>query len=182
MITWLYIWNSTYIWKRLQAPTSVIPILVHMKVNVTNKTEATPAAAHIPMVVELVILVSKLILLITSTNIKVINNTLNVQLTIKGSSTNCAFKEQLYIIMHIVVSGLFWFRRDATPASSDCRSNSLGVRQSLRWIPDAQMTAHKSNGNSFASNGRQDGSAWTGVARGSWLQVDLGEFYANTCT
>lgn len=93
MITWLYIWKSTYIWKRLQAPTSVIPILVHMKVNVTNKTEATPAAAHIPMVVELVILVSKLILLITSTNIKVINNTLNVQLTIKGSSTNCAFKE-----------------------------------------------------------------------------------------
>lgn len=56
----------------------------------------------------------------------------------------------------------------------DCRSNSLGVRQSLRWIPDAQMTAHKSSGNSFASNGRQDGSVWRGVDRSSWLQVDLG--------
>lgn len=61
-------------------------------------------------------------------------------------------------------------------ATLDCRSNSLGVRQSLRWIPDAQMTAHKSSGNSFASNGRQDGSVWRGVDRSSWLQVDLGEF------
>lgn len=35
-------------------PTSVIPILAHMKVNATNKTEATPVAAHIPMAAELV--------------------------------------------------------------------------------------------------------------------------------
>ncbi|XP_048769036.1 uncharacterized protein LOC125675432 [Ostrea edulis] len=57
----------------------------------------------------------------------------------------------------------------------DCRSNSLGVIQSKRWIPDAQMTAHKSNGNSYAYNGRQNyGGYWTGVDKSSWLQVDLG--------
>lgn len=45
-------------------PTSAIPIPAHMKVSVTKKTEATPAAAHIPMVEELVISVSKPIILI----------------------------------------------------------------------------------------------------------------------
>ena len=57
---------------------------------------------------------------------------------------------------------------------SDCRSNSLGVRNDLRWIPDAQMTAYKSNGNSFASSGRLSGGGWRGVDASSWLQVDLG--------
>ncbi|XP_078322500.1 uncharacterized protein LOC111105264 [Crassostrea virginica] len=56
----------------------------------------------------------------------------------------------------------------------DCRSNSLGVRIDRRWIPDAQMTAYKSNGNSFASAGRLSSSAWRGVDASSWLQVDLG--------
>lgn len=52
-------------------PTSAIPIPAHMKVNVTKKTEVTPAAAHIPMVGELVISVSKPIILIITIYIRV---------------------------------------------------------------------------------------------------------------
>lgn len=37
------------------------------------------------------------------------------------------------------------------------------------------MTAHKSNGNSYAYSGRRDGGSWHGVDRDSWLQVDLGK-------
>ncbi|XP_062572712.1 uncharacterized protein LOC134234666 [Saccostrea cucullata] len=57
----------------------------------------------------------------------------------------------------------------------DCRSNSLGIRQSQRWIPDAQMTAHRSHSTELAYNGRLNGgSTWLGKDRNSWLQVDLG--------
>ncbi|XP_061177017.1 uncharacterized protein LOC133185733 [Saccostrea echinata] len=57
----------------------------------------------------------------------------------------------------------------------DCRSNSLGVRQSKRWIPDAQMTAYKTQSSEYAYHGRQDyGGYWRGKDGTSWLQVDLG--------
>lgn len=51
--------------------TSAIPTPAHMKVNVTKKTEVTPADAHIPMVGELVISVSKPIILIIKIYIQV---------------------------------------------------------------------------------------------------------------
>lgn len=51
--------------------TSAIPTPAHMKVNVTKKTEVTPAGAHIPMVGELVISVSKPIILIIKIYIQV---------------------------------------------------------------------------------------------------------------
>lgn len=51
--------------------TSAIPTPAHMKVNVTKKTEVTLAGAHIPMVGELVISVSKPIILIIKIYIQV---------------------------------------------------------------------------------------------------------------
>lgn len=51
--------------------TSAIPTPAHMKVNVTKKTEATHAGAHILMVGELVISVSKPIILIIKIYIQV---------------------------------------------------------------------------------------------------------------
>lgn len=51
--------------------TSAIPTPAHMKVNVTKKTEVTPVGAHIPMVGELVISVSKPIILIIKIYIQV---------------------------------------------------------------------------------------------------------------
>lgn len=65
-----YIW-TTFFLPYLQVLTSAIPTPAHMKVNVTKKTEVTPAGAHIPMVGELVISVSKPIILIIKIYIQV---------------------------------------------------------------------------------------------------------------
>lgn len=57
-----------------------------------------------------------------------------------------------------------------------CDSNPFGVDNAKKTIPDAQMSAHYTFSNHFASNGRlhsRDG--WIGESTSSWLQVDLGE-------
>jgi len=57
----------------------------------------------------------------------------------------------------------------------DCASNSLGVKNSLKYVPDAAMTGYNLYTSTVAHDGRLDGSGmWRGVDSSSYLQVDLG--------
>ena len=58
---------------------------------------------------------------------------------------------------------------------TDCRSNPLGISQSLKYVKDAQMTAYKSYSTYYASNARLGGSSyWTGRNKDAYLQIDFG--------
>ncbi|XP_060563346.1 lactadherin-like [Ruditapes philippinarum] len=57
-----------------------------------------------------------------------------------------------------------------------CDVNALGVSNSLKTIPDAQISGHLTFGSNNPWDGRLGSSTgWVGNDSNSWLQVDLGE-------
>ena len=57
----------------------------------------------------------------------------------------------------------------------DCRTNPLGIQQSLKYVTDSQMTAYNSYTASAAWSARIGGSSyWYGRGYDSYLQIDFG--------
>lgn len=54
----------------------------------------------------------------------------------------------------------------------DCTSKAIGVDNSIKTIPDAQMSSHYASGDHPASDGRLNSArGWSGIDTRSWLQV-----------
>ena len=76
------------------------------------------------------------------------------------------------------------FDSKASSTGSCSEDNNVGIRNELKVIPDAQITASSNNGDMFLPKfGRLEGtSAWCPdpaemVADGPYLQIDLGQKY-----
>lgn len=55
---------------------------------------------------------------------------------------------------------------------ADCASKAIGVDNSIKTIPDAQMSSHYASGDHPASDGRLNSPrGWSGINANSWLQV-----------
>ena len=60
-----------------------------------------------------------------------------------------------------------------------CDANPFGVDNAKKTIPDAQMSAHYTFSNHFASNGRLHSSdGWIGESTASWLQVGYWTYFS----
>ena len=60
----------------------------------------------------------------------------------------------------------------------DCRTNPLGIQQSLRYVTDAQMTSYRGYTSSSASYARVGGSSyWYGRDKDAYVQIDFGNTF-----
>ena len=60
-----------------------------------------------------------------------------------------------------------------------CDANPFGVDNAKKTIPDAQMSAHYTFSDHFASNGRlQSRDGWIGESTASWLQVGFSDMFS----
>lgn len=57
---------------------------------------------------------------------------------------------------------------------TDCRSKAVGVDNSVKTIPDAQLSSHYASGDHPASDGRLNNPrGWSGTSTSSWLQASI---------
>lgn len=80
------------------------------------------------------------------------------------------------VILYVIALGMF--RSDNyifVFVLLDCRSNPLGIQQSLRYVTDAQLTGYGMVTSNLATQARiGSGSAFSGTDEQSYLQIDFG--------